>query len=222
MSKRTVYTVCVDNYFPELCNITLPLIDQYAKRIGAKFEIIDNRKFPDFPPTYEKLQIHERGVDSEWNLLIDADMLISPKLQDLIQGADQFSIAMFMQYDASLLFKADQYFVRDGRKLGIATNLVLSHNATHDLWTPLEITPHEARESTKRWHIVDEYCVSRNVARFGLKVAGLDIGWNESEHAPHKLDPTRIYQSKALHLDVSTNSKEVVLEVAKRHAKLWS
>ncbi len=216
---KTVFTVCVNDYFPELCAITFPLIEAYARRIGAKFHVITERKFPEFPPTYEKLQLGELGRDNEWNILIDADMLVSPLLGDVTRLVDARTVGLFMQYGAETLFQADQYFMRDGRRLGVATNFVVSHNACHDIWTPLEMPASVALTKTKRAHIVDEYCVSRNFARFGIRAVCIDLGW--SEPAPFKLSLGQTFTSDIVHLDVSTNDRATVLSVARKQAEEW-
>jgi len=80
--EKCVYTIAIDNWFPELCNITFPLMRSWAGRIGADFKVIDEAKFPGFPPNYEKFQIWELGSDYDWNVYIDADMII-----DALPGA---------------------------------------------------------------------------------------------------------------------------------------
>lgn len=212
-----VFTVRVNDYFPELCEITLPWIKAYAKRIGAEFHEITERKFPDFPPTYEKLQIHELGADSQWNILIDADMVLNSNFPDVTQFNPQ-EIGLYMTYDASFLFEPDQYFVRDGRRLGIATNFLAVHHCNHDVWTPLEMPFSVAQHKTKRLHIIDEYCFSRNVARFGLKVNGVYHGVPLPAPRPILSDPLL---DDLIHLDVSTNSKKDVLDVARKVDQMW-
>ena len=218
---KTVYVVRVDNYFPELCELTFPWISRYADRIGARMEVIEDRRFPEFPPTYEKLQIYERGKSNDWNILIDADMLVGPDFPDATQITPIDRIGLFMQYDASLLFEADQYFARDGRRFGIVSNLLAVHKTCHDFWTPLDYGFQEAKNRTKRVHIVDEFCLSRNVARFGLKTAGL-CAPDEFMVAPLILDPEKIPDTQILHLDVSNNPKQIVLKVAEGWAKRQS
>jgi hypothetical protein len=96
MKTKTVWTVVVDDYFPQLCEITLPNLAAYAKRIGADFQIITERLNPSFPPTYEKTQIWDRGIESDWNILIDADMLISPTFWDVTEIVPEDHVGMYM------------------------------------------------------------------------------------------------------------------------------
>lgn len=192
-NKTCIYVVRVDNYWPELCSLTIPNLKMYADKIGAEFHEITTRKYPDFPPTYEKLQVYELGMDNEWNILIDADFLLHPLCPDFTKLLRPDVVGIDSGYDASLLLNMNsKYFRRDTRRpmlsgntltknsrQGIATGLVVSNNLTHDLWTPLEYGWEEARKHTKREFIVDEYCISRNIARFGLKYGGVFQGHME-------------------------------------------
>lgn len=60
-NKVCVYTLNIGDWLPELTAVTIPYIEMYAKKIGADFKIITERKFPEFPPNYEKVQIYEIG-----------------------------------------------------------------------------------------------------------------------------------------------------------------
>lgn len=215
---RKVYTLKVNDYFPELCAITIPWLRAYATRIGAEFVEVTERKFPEFPPTYEKLQLYDLTPENEWSILIDADIIVNPQFPNVLKIVPIDHIGLYMTYPANMLFEADQYFARDGRALGIASNFLVVHNCNHDIWTPLEIPYEEAVTKSKRLHILDEYCISRNVARFGLKVAGVYEG--TSMPAPRKIldDPL---VDDLIHLDVSTNSKTDVLDVARKVDAMW-
>lgn len=171
--RKALFTVCVDNYCPELMEITLPNLEQFADRIKAEFIVIRDRKFPDFPPSYEKLQIHQLGLPYDWVVLVDADSMIHPDMHDPTADASPFMVRVHAGYDIRDRFALDQYFHRDGRYMGIATNFLAVSAACHDIWTPLEFGWEVAKHRTKRLHIIDEYCVSRNLARFGLKYDGM-------------------------------------------------
>ncbi|HWB97853.1 MAG TPA: hypothetical protein VG672_14160 [Bryobacteraceae bacterium] len=45
--KKTVYTLNIGDYAPEICALTYPLMEAYARKIGADFHVIRERKFPD-------------------------------------------------------------------------------------------------------------------------------------------------------------------------------
>lgn len=170
---NVVHVLNINNYFPELCAITLPLIEQYSKRINAKLNIITERKYPFFPPTYEKLQVWEMGRSADWNILIDADMIVHPEAPNLAAMFTPDTVGFQSAFDADKQFAADEYFLRDGRNVGVAGGLIVTSRMTHDFWTPLEFHYPIAKTKIKRQHIADEYCFSRNLARFGLKFMGI-------------------------------------------------
>ena len=165
-----MYTLCVDNYFPELCELTLPNHEAYAKKIGADFKLITERENPSWPPTYEKTQIHRYSYENAWNIHIDADMLIHPDMWD-ITNDDLSTIVYYSIYDPRLYFPANPYFLRDGRLIGICSSFLAVPNWCSDLWQPFapEITFDMARQSVERIHGIDDYCFSINFAKYGLK-----------------------------------------------------
>jgi len=171
--KKSIWVVTVDNYQPELCKITLPNLEAYAKRIGAEFNVIKNRKWPSVSPTYEKLQVHELGKDSDWNIILDADMVIDDQMNDPTTVIPPTMIASWMCYEASVQFPSDKYFCRNGRNLGVSTNFIVVPHVCHDALTPFEESDLESRTKIRRPFILDEYCVSRNVAKYGLKYCGI-------------------------------------------------
>ena len=170
---NVVHVLNINNYFPELCEITMPLIKNYCKKINARLNIITERKYPTFPVTYEKMQVWEYGRQADWNILIDADMVVHPDAPNLTNMFTPDTVAFQSAFDADKQFAADEYFLRDGRKVGIAGGLVVTSKMTHDLWTPLEFPYVIAATKTKRQHILDEYCLSRNLAKFGMKFMGI-------------------------------------------------
>jgi hypothetical protein len=172
--KKSVYVVRVDGYWPELCELTFKSLRWYAQKIGAEFVEITKRRYPDFPPTYEKVQVYDLGKDNAWNILIDADFLIHPLTPDVTKVLNPDEVGVDYGYAANTyLDTRDKYFLRYGENRGIATGLVVTSNMMHDLWTPLEFGWEEARKRVNREFIIDEYCLSRNLAKFGLKYTGL-------------------------------------------------
>lgn len=169
--KRKIFTLCVNNYFPELMAYTLPSIERYAQKIGAEFHVITERKYPEFPPTYEKMQVYELGADSQWNLFLDADIMVRKDAPDVM--VDEGSIGLFAGFTATDQFRPDIYFARDRRNRGISGFMVLSSWLTHDLWTPLEFPWEVAKNNLTRHHCIDEYCISRNLSKYGLRYWGL-------------------------------------------------
>lgn len=172
--KTVIYVVRVNDYWPELCELTVQNLQYYAEKIGADLIEITERKYPDFPPTYEKLQIHELGRDNAWNILVDADFLFHPLAPDCTKLFPPDTVGFISGYDAhAFLNTRDKYFLRDGRDRGVATGFLVVNNLCHDIWTPLEFGWEKAQKCTRRPHIIDEFCISRNLARFGLKYIGV-------------------------------------------------
>lgn len=172
--KKAVFTVIVDDYMPELCARTIPTIRAYAEKIGADYIIIQDRKYPDFPPTYEKMQIFELGQDYDFCLLIDADFIIDINAPDFTLGILPGYVGVMEAFNADNMFEMDEYFKNDGRNLGLVSNFVLTDRQTHKLWEPLNMTWDEARIKTKREFIIDEYTISRNLAKYKLNFTGLN------------------------------------------------
>jgi hypothetical protein len=179
--KKLIHCVYINDFFPELWKLTLPTIKQYAYSIGAELNIITERKFPQWHINYEKVQVYEDGKYADANFLIDADILIHKDFPDFSSGITfPHHIAFNDNYHASTKFHINDNvnFQRDGRDVGIASNAVISFKSTHDIWTPLDITPDEGRRITHvREGDIDEYTLSNNMARFGLKYTG--ITWEE-------------------------------------------
>lgn len=180
--KKTLYTLCVDNYAPEITSITFPYMEAYAKKIEADFFIITDRKFPDAPPVYEKFQIYELGKkhQNDWNIFFDADALIHP---------DFFDVTACINKDMTISngtdfvphrFRPNEYFQRDGRMIGKGNWLGIASDWCLDYWHPLDIPYDEAIKDIfplvdelefgiTPCHLIDDYTVSRNIARYGLK-----------------------------------------------------
>lgn len=180
--KKTVFTLCVDNYAPEITEITFPLMKAYANKIGADFYVIDKRKSPDMPPVYEKLQIYDLGrqMKNDWNIFFDADALIHPETIDFTQLIHKDTVMHNGSDFASVRWKYDEFFLRDGRNIGSCNWFAIASDWCLDLWHPLDLSLEEAVENIKpipnelangitREHLIDDYTLSRNIAKFGLK-----------------------------------------------------
>ena len=174
MKEKCVFVVRLGDWFPEMCRITVPLIERWSRRIGADFHIISEPKFPDWPPNYERLQIYELGKNYNWNINIDADYIIDPDcLDDPTLNKDPTQIYTEGGMEASYYFKAHPWFLRDGRRQGIGDSFVVSSYLTHDIWTPLEMSYDEAASyCIRQKRQVSELCLSLNLARYGLRFDG--------------------------------------------------
>lgn len=206
-NKKCIHVVAIDGYEPEMLRVTLPTIKAYADKIGADFNLITKPKFDGFPPNYERLQIWEAGQNYEWNFNVDADFLIHPECEDPTTYHDPAIVGSLMGFRADTAFKANKYFVRDGRNQGISDNFTLTSYLTHDLWMPPDMSfeelksechPHETRR-------VSELVVSVNLAKFGLKFGGVIA------------DRTKLY-----HINKTTDSIDKPEVVARGILDIWS
>jgi hypothetical protein len=205
--KKAVWTLNLgNNYAPEVTEITYPLMKHYAHKIGAEFNVITERQFPEWPITLEKLQIYKLGRSYEWNIFADSDALIHPEMFDPTNHLKKDTVAHNGSDMAGNRWRYDQYFLRDGRHIGSCNWFAIASEWCLDLWHPPDDqTPEEALanifptveelapitfakdqqgnrilDSQKKFimrekevitpeHLIDDYLLSRNIARFGLK-----------------------------------------------------
>lgn len=169
--EKQIFVVNINNYMPDIFSLTFPTVETYAKRIGAQIHIITERlNTGGISITYEKTQIHKLGINNDWNILIDADIAISKQLPDVTMIIPQTHVGVHMSYVANVNFPCDKYFYRDNRNIAIAADFMVVSQMCHDIWTPLE---NPTEHIIKRPFILDEFCFSRNLAKFGLKFAGI-------------------------------------------------
>ena len=82
--KKILHVLNINDFFPELFALTYPTIKAYADRTGFVINLITERKFPDYPINYEKMQVYKDGEGADYNMLCDADMLIHPHFPDCL------------------------------------------------------------------------------------------------------------------------------------------
>lgn len=180
--KKTLYTLCVDNYAPEITALTFPLMQKYADKIGADFCIINDRKFPEAPPVYEKFQIYELGrkAQNDWNIFFDADTLIHPDFFDVTTVVSKDTTVSNGTDFVPHRFRPTEYHLRDGRMIGKGNWCAIASDWCIDYWHPLEEdletviqgiypTVEERIHGITPCHLIDDYTVSYNIARYGLK-----------------------------------------------------
>jgi len=184
---KTLYTLNIDDYAPEIRALTYPLLEHYAEKIGAEFFEITERKFPAWPVVYEKLQIYELGEErgDDWSIFLDADTLVHPETFDWAVYIPKDTVAHNGIDFANLRWRYDRYFLRDGRDLGSCNWNTWASAWCRDLWRPLDdltfdqavanIFPAVGELNTviTPSHLIDDYTLSRNIARFGLKTTTL-------------------------------------------------
>jgi hypothetical protein len=183
IERKTIFTLRVDNYAPRIHEITWPLLVHYANKIQADIHVIIQREFPEWPVVYEKLQIHRlsKELGPGWNIYVDADTLIHPDCPDWTDHIPRDHVAHNGKDMAGLRWRYDQYFRRDGRHIGSCNWFAAATNLCNDLWRPLDDltfseavdnifpTTGELTGNVDRDHLIDDYTLSRNIAKFGLK-----------------------------------------------------
>lgn len=182
--KKTIFTLNVDGYAPEITELTYPLIQHYASKIGADVCVINTRKFPGWPVVYEKLQIYElaQQMANDWNIYIDSDALVHPDMMDVTNHLPKDTVCHNGRDMAGNRWRYDRFFYRDGRHIGSCNWFTIASDWCIDLWHPLDdITLEQALEHifpTVREHncglvpadhLIDDYSLSRNIAKYGLK-----------------------------------------------------
>lgn len=192
--KKTLFTLNINNnYDKELTDLTYPYLKHYAHKMGADFHVITERKFPDYPVTYEKLQIYElsQQMENDWNIFIDCDALIHPDLMDITVHLPFDHVAHFGEDIASYRWIYDKYFLRDGRHIGSCTWFIVASSWNTELWKPIDdmtldeieasILPirKEILNGITPLRLIEDYVMSRNIAKYGLKYMSFDTILNK-------------------------------------------
>jgi hypothetical protein len=181
--KKTIYLLDVDGYEPEITALTRPTVEAWADKIEASVRVITSRLFPGWPPAYEKLQVgrlaKERGDD--WAIYLDSDALVHQETPDFTALIAKDTVLHNGCDWSPVRWVPDEYMLRDGRWIGSCNWLAIASDWCLDLWTPLDITLDEAVRRIRPTvielqsgvidaaHLVDDYTLSRNIARYGLK-----------------------------------------------------
>jgi hypothetical protein len=181
--KKTIFTLAIDDWEPEICEITFPLMKLFADKIGADFYPITKRKFPEWPITYEKMQIYQlaQEMENDWNIYIDADAVVHPEMIDVTTLIPKDTVLHNGFDTAQVRWKFDRFFLRDGRRISSCNWFTVASDWCIDLWKPVDdLTPDECvsrcfptvEESNTvitPYHLIDDFVLSRNIAKFGLK-----------------------------------------------------
>lgn len=181
--KKAIYTLNVNNFAPEIREITYPLLRRYADRIHAEFIEITERKYPEYPPVYEKFQIYELAKQGfDWNIYLDADALVHPDTPDFTQFLHKDTVVHHGSDLAPIRWTYDRFFKRDGRHIGSGNWCTIASDWCIELWEPLgDLSLQEAIANIqptieelnsgviKPEHLIDDYVCSRNIAKYGLK-----------------------------------------------------
>lgn len=211
----------LNDWEPEITSRTFPLMKHYAKKIGADFWHINQRKYPNAPIGYERFQIHDVADQYDWVIQLDADLVLHPDMPDVTALVDKDTILISTPDSSLKRFLADKYFYRDGRFISVPGFFTVTSDWCKDFWKlPDDLTPDEAiakvtptQHEWGRWenkvfngsHLVVDYIWSRNVARYGLKYKTF-----QDVFIPPLLNPIEDYVMHNSHLPPGHKRKHVI------------
>jgi len=169
--KTCVHIVNIDNFFPELFNLTIKTVERFCEKYKFELNIIKDRKYSDLTILSEKLQVYDYGLNYDWNLLLDADILVHPNTYNPFTYFNPIEVGNKDEYKANAQLRLDKYFIRDNRNIGLSSCVLATSRLTHDLWKfPNDLTKNEIYSNIlQERKCVDEYIISRNLAKYGLK-----------------------------------------------------
>jgi hypothetical protein len=179
---KQIVTLNIGDYAPEVTSQTFPLLERYAHKCCADFHVITERKWPQEIANFEKFQMYERAQQYDFSLFIDADALVFPEAPDFSELVNDDQVALYMPDFSPERFRPTRYTSRDGRWIGAGTWFVGCSRLTYELWTPpteaeleeahnnIFPTSAEERIGFPKIHLVDDYMLTQNIARFGLRV----------------------------------------------------
>lgn len=186
--KKTIFTLNLNpEKYKEITDLTYPFLKEYARKIGADFHVISERKFPEWKsPTYEKCQIYELGqqMKNDWNLFFDADALIHPDTPDVTELITKEYVMHNGKDFSPIRWRYDRFFRRDGRHIGSPTWMCIASDWCIELFKPIDdMTPEqtydnifpitaEIKAGVEPWRLIEDYVFSRNIAKYGLKFKG--------------------------------------------------
>jgi hypothetical protein len=219
--KKLIVTMNIDNYLPKLWEMTFPFLERYAQKIRAEIKVITEKKFKECGIQWEKFQTYELSKGYDFTLFVDADVLIHPDTPDLFSFLDKNEI-LYKGFYTFRYSQDDIYFRRDGRYIDIHGFIQAASDWTRDIWNPVcELTNEEIKTnifpfqseinfgySTKNGTFLDEWQMSRNVAKYGLKAKHIQdlfgkFGTNYERFIHHEFpargeDKPELYYKKIL------------------------
>lgn len=198
--KKALVTLRIGDFLPRLWELTRPFMEGWAMKIGAEFIVIDKRiltvEGDGKPLNYEKFQVHKIAPDYDWTFFLDCDAWIHIDTPDWSEMVNDKGVVMFNGIDNRLnRFKASNYSRRSNCRLGACTWNVICSDWTADLWTPPEDYEAACANITLQWneaktahcprnHLIDDYQLSENVARYGLRYKTLNELCQAMSHPP--------------------------------------
>ena len=185
--RKALVTLRVGDYLPDLWRLLKPFFETYARKCGAEFIVLTERKLTKDgdgkPLNYEKFQLHELSAHYDVTHFVDADAFIHCDCPDWFEqaGGDK-GLVLFHGLDNRLnRFAPSIYSRRSGSRVGACTwNVLCSDLTGPDLWQPPADFAAACANIQTQWcetkaghctreHLIDDYQLSENVARYGLK-----------------------------------------------------
>ena len=146
--KKTIFTLALNGWQPEITEISHPLIKNYAKKIGADFYLIKERKLDErFHPTYEKLQIYQlaQEMQNDWNIYIDSDAMIHPDFFDVTNHLSKDTVCHNGSDLMGNRYREDRFHHRDGRHISSCNWFTIASDWCIEIWNKRSSNPSGGR-----------------------------------------------------------------------------
>lgn len=220
--NKTIYVLAVNNYCPEILAVTQPAILDYAKKIGAKVKYVTERKFLEFPVTYEKFQLYElsKANNDDWSIFIDADCYVCNDFPDIVEMIPTNCVLLAKGGFGGTRFKYNDYMRRYDQHLDVGSWFFAFNKICRDLIKPIHFQSGELSVNdcvneifplseelngvvkVEPQHLIDDYLLARNIAKYGLKVKYLceifPNALNSLGHSCHDTNEVKLAYLKKL------------------------
>lgn len=188
--KKIIYVLDI-NYDKRIKEITMPSIKAWAKRIGASIKIINKRKYPEYPITYEKFQMYDMALKekADWHIFVDADVLINNNFPDVVEYVPKQNVLVTKGGYGGHRFKYDDCFRRYGQHLDVGTWFFAFSDWCLDAFKPPHLQGMDVKKALTNFlptifeknalakiphdHFIDDYMFGRNIAKYGLRISYL-------------------------------------------------
>jgi hypothetical protein len=97
--KRAIVTLNIGDKNNKLFSLTRPVLERYARRTGADFIVIDERKINRENVDFEKYQVYELLDKYDRVLFLDADIIVAPECPDLFNIVPKECFGAYVLYD---------------------------------------------------------------------------------------------------------------------------
>lgn len=192
MLKKLLVTLDI-NYPKDITELTFPYLKKYADKIGADFLVLNERKFPKYSVLNEKMQLYDASKGYDWTFFCDADLLIHPDLFDLTDYMEKDTALFWSISQNTAKYKPNDYFRRVKRDVAIATTFFVFSDWLRDLSkfdqsetqeqlssqvVPINAELRYDRIATTNGWGTDELIISKNIAKYGLRIEELPVYFN--------------------------------------------